>query len=252
MPHLWTTATLALLLKAGKNGSEPKHFRPIGLLDALGKSCVSMVLCKIKSDLEAFVRTAPQFSYIAGHSKLCESHARNPHQRFAGLRVPAFQGGVQVCLDLASAFASVPHVLVREALREAGVEEGPASLLFAWLSSCPYDLHLSGLRASITARRGVKQALRCSLPRVLSCSFVGLISAWVAPGPPSTLRCLLTTYIWHRCSGLSRSLNVSVSGSGWSSHHSPRQSPGTAHIHGLKNAAGAAAFCQAASPTSGG
>ena len=29
VPHLWTTATLALLLKAGKNGSEPKHFRPI-------------------------------------------------------------------------------------------------------------------------------------------------------------------------------------------------------------------------------
>ena len=68
VPHLWTTATLALLLKAGKNGSEPKHFRPIGLLDALGKSCISMVLHKIKSDLEAFVRTAPQFSYIAGRS----------------------------------------------------------------------------------------------------------------------------------------------------------------------------------------
>ena len=68
VPHLWTTATLALLLKAGKNGSEPKHFRPIGLLDALGKSCISMVLHKIKSDLEAFVRTAPQFSHIAGRS----------------------------------------------------------------------------------------------------------------------------------------------------------------------------------------
>ena len=128
VPHLWTKATLALLLKPGKNGSEPKHFRPIGLLDALGKSCISMVLHKIKSDLEAFVRTAPQFSYIAGRStedalrrvfyhcangrQLRESHARNPHQRFAGLRMPAFQGGVQICLDLASAFDTVPHALV--------------------------------------------------------------------------------------------------------------------------------------------
>ena len=170
VPHLWTTATLALLLKAGKNGSEPKHFRPIGLLDALGKSCISMVLHKIKSDLEAFVRTAPQFSYIAGRStedalrrvfyhcaearQLREAHARNPHQRFAGLRMPSWQGGVQICLDLASAFDTVPHGLVREALCEAGVAEGPASLLFAWLSSCSYDLHLSGLSASIPARRG--------------------------------------------------------------------------------------------------
>ena len=177
VPHLWTTATLALLLKAGKNGSEPKHFRPIGLLDALGKSCISMVLHKIKSDLEAFVRTAPQFSYIAGRStedalrrvfyhwearQLREAHARNPHQRFAGLRMPSWQGGVQICLDLASAFDTVPHGLVREALCEAGVAEGKASLLFAWLSSCSYDLHLSGLSASIPARRGVKQGCPAS------------------------------------------------------------------------------------------
>ena len=114
VPHLWTTATLALLLKAGKNGSEPKHFRPIGLLDALGKSCISMVLHKIKSDLEAFVRTAPQFSYIAGRStedalrrvfyhcaearQLREAHARNPHQRFAGLRMPSWQGASRFAL----------------------------------------------------------------------------------------------------------------------------------------------------------
>eukprot|EP00439_Symbiodinium_sp_Y106_P085084 s123_g27.t1 len=178
VPHLWTTATLALLLKAGKNGSEPKHFRPIGLLDALGKSCISMVLHKIKSDLEACVRTAPQFSYIAGRSaedalrrvfyhcaearRLREAHVRNPHQRFAGLRMPSWQGGVQICLDLASAFDTVPHSLVREALCEAGVAEGPASLLLAWLSSCSYDLHLSGLSASIPARRGVKQGCPAS------------------------------------------------------------------------------------------
>ena len=116
VPHLWTTATLALLLKAGKNGSEPKHFRPIGLLDALGKSCISMVLHKIKSDLEAFVRTAPQFSYIAGRStedalcrvfyhcaearRLREAHARNPHQRFVGLRMPANKSVLTLPLPL--------------------------------------------------------------------------------------------------------------------------------------------------------
>ena len=69
---------------------------------------------------------------------------------------------VQICLDLASAFDTVPHALVREALCEAGVAEGKASLLFAWLSSCSYDLHLSGLSASIPARRGVKQGCPAS------------------------------------------------------------------------------------------
>ena len=87
---------------------------------------------------------------------------RNPHQRFAGLRMPSWQGGAQICLDLASAFDTVPHGLVREALCEAGVAEGPASLLFAWLRSCSYDLHLSGLSASIPARRGVKQGCPAS------------------------------------------------------------------------------------------
>ncbi|CAE7731851.1 atxn2, partial [Symbiodinium microadriaticum] len=178
VPHSWTTATLALLLKAGKNGSEPKHFRPIGLIDALGKSCISMVLHKIKHDLEEFVRTAPQFSYIAGRSTedalrrvffhcaearlLRDTHARNPHQRFAGHRTPELQGGVQVCLDLASAFDSIPHSLVREALLEAGVDSGPAALLFTWLSSCSYEVHLSGLRSLIVARRGVKQGCPAS------------------------------------------------------------------------------------------
>ncbi|CAE7820219.1 ubp3 [Symbiodinium sp. CCMP2592] len=162
-----------------------------------------MVMRKIKFDLETFVRSAPQFSYIAGRStedalrpvfshcaegrRLRTSHARNPHQRFAGLKIPAFQGGVQICLDLASAFDMVPHSLVREALLEAGVEAGPASLLLSWLSSCSYDLHLSGLRANIVARRGVKQGCPASPLLFAACTVLlarridlRLGSSWVS------------------------------------------------------------------------
>ncbi|CAE7214168.1 Capn15 [Symbiodinium sp. CCMP2592] len=162
-----------------------------------------MVTRKIKFDLETFVRSAPQFSYIAGRStedalrrvfshcaegrRLRTSHARNPHQRFAGLKIPAFQGGVQICLDLASAFDMVPHSLVREALLEAGVEAGPASLLLSWLSSCSYDLHLSGLRANIVARRGVKQGCPASPLLFAACTVLlarridlRLGSSWVS------------------------------------------------------------------------
>ncbi|CAE6924474.1 unnamed protein product, partial [Symbiodinium sp. CCMP2592] len=127
------------------------------------------------------------FSHCAEGRRLRAAHARNPHQRFAGLKIPAFQGGVQICLDLASAFDTVPHSLVREALLEAGVEAGPASLLLAWLESCSYDLHLSGLHTNIIARRGVKQGCPASPLLFAACTVLlarridlRLGSSWVS------------------------------------------------------------------------
>ena len=155
VPHLWTTATLAPLLKAGKNGSEPKHFRPIGLLDALGKSCISMVLqnqirpgslCSYCTQVLLYCCSTEDalrrvFYHCAEARQLRETHARNPHQRFAGLKMPAWQGGIQICLDLASAFDTVRlglmkarHLsssrgLVSAPMTSISLVCGPASLL---------------------------------------------------------------------------------------------------------------------------
>ena len=67
-PEPWAKATLSLLLKPHKTGSSPKDFRPTGLLDALGKASISMLLSKLRSDLELYIRTSPQFAYITGRS----------------------------------------------------------------------------------------------------------------------------------------------------------------------------------------
>ncbi|CAE7256948.1 unnamed protein product [Symbiodinium sp. KB8] len=95
VPTTWSVASLALILKPGKQGTLPTHYRPIGLIDALGKASISMLFRKIRHDLETYVLASPQFAYVQGRSTQealrrvfhhCshaqprrEQHARNIH-----------------------------------------------------------------------------------------------------------------------------------------------------------------------------
>ena len=68
LPNDWVLAHLALLQKPGKPGTAPEHYRPIGLIDALGKAIIGMLLDKIRFDLEQYVLSSPQFAYVKGRS----------------------------------------------------------------------------------------------------------------------------------------------------------------------------------------
>ena len=189
-PEPWAKATLSLLLKPHKTGSSPKDFRPIGLLDALGKATISMLLSKLRSDLELYIRTSPQFAYITGRSTsdalrrvflhnseartLRSSNSRDPHFKRAGGKPAALRGALQVCLDLTSAFDFVPRHLIAEALQEAGITGAPAELLLTWLHNCSYDLFVEGQCAHIYTNRGVKQG--CPASPLLFAAFMTLIT----------------------------------------------------------------------------
>ena len=189
-PEPWARATLSLLLKPHKSGSAPKDFRPIGLLDALGKASISMLMSKIRADLEAYIRTSPQFAYLTGrstsdalrrvyvHNSAARAmrlpSTRDPHYKRAGGKPVTLQGALQVCLDLTSAFDFVPRHLIAEALQDAGITGAPAQLLLSWLHACSYDLYVEGKCAHITTNRGVKQG--CPASPLLFAAFMTLIT----------------------------------------------------------------------------
>ena len=189
-PEPWVRATLSLLLKPHKSGSAPKDFRPIGLLDALGKASISMLMSKIRADLEAYIRTSPQFAYLTGRSTsdalrrvyvhntaaraMRMPSTRDPHYKRAGGKPVTLQGALQVCLDLTSAFDFVPRHLIAEALQDAGITGAPAQLLLSWLHACSYDLYVEGKCAHIPTNRGVKQG--CPASPLLFAAFMTLIT----------------------------------------------------------------------------
>ena len=189
-PENWAKATLSLLLKPHKTGSSPKDFRPIGLLDALGKASISMLLSKLRFDLETYVRTTPQFAYVTGRSTsdalrrvflhnrdaraLRSPSTRDPHFKRAGGHSPSLQGGLQICLDLTSAFDYVPRHLIAEALHEAGITGSPAELLLNWLHHCTYDLYIDQQHTCIPTNRGVKQG--CPASPLLFAAFMTLVT----------------------------------------------------------------------------
>ena len=190
VPTTWSVASLALILKPGKQGTLPTHYRPIGLIDALGKASISMLFRKIRHDLETYVLASPQFAYVQGRSTQealrrvfhhCsqaqvrrEQHARNIHHKRAGLASTPLSGGVQACLDMSTAFDIMPRSGLREALHEAGVPESPARLLLHWIDSSVYRIRVEQHNAEIPSSRGVKQG--CPVSPLLFAAFSTMVT----------------------------------------------------------------------------
>ena len=202
-PDPWAKATLSLLLKPHKTGSSPKDFRPIGLLDALGKASISLLLSKLRSDLETYIRTSPQFAYITGRSTsdalrrvfihnsearaLRATSNRDPRVKKAGASPPHFR---EPCRSALTYHQRLTASLVTSLLRPCRT---PASqvhrlkLLLTWLHRCTYDLLVDDQCAHIPTTRGVKQG--CPASPLLFAAFMTLVtrrlsarlsSEWVA------------------------------------------------------------------------
>ncbi|CAE7581974.1 unnamed protein product [Symbiodinium sp. CCMP2592] len=185
----WVIAKLALLLKPGKPGTLPTHYRPIGLIDALGKSIISMLMDKIRFDVTQYILDTPQFAYIKGRStqeaprrvfhhcsmaKDLRSRNRSTlYNRRLGRRPAPLAGGLQICIDLSTAFDLVPRQELAEALAEAGVQEGPAQLLLHWIGRSRYRITIEDCSAEVCSSRGVKQG--CPVSPLLFAAFTSML-----------------------------------------------------------------------------
>ena len=161
VPNDWVLAHLALLQKPGKPGTAPEHYRPIGLIDALGKAIIGMLLDKIRFDLEQYVLSSPQFACVKGRSTqealrrtfyrcqlvhdLRTRNTRSLHERKAGRTSLPLAGGLQACLDLSAA-----------------------------IDRSTYRIQVEHYSANIHSTRGVKQG--CPASPLLFAAFTTMLS----------------------------------------------------------------------------
>ena len=173
-----------------KQGTSPGDYRSIGLIDALGKASISMLMSKMRHDLVQYVLATPQLAYVPGRSthdalrRVCfhnqqvqdlfQGNSRNPHMRKAGLRALPLAGSLQACLDMSSAFDLVPRSGLLEALHEAGVPEAPARLMLHWIERSTYRIRVEQFEAEVPSSRGVKQG--CPASPLLYAAFMSLIT----------------------------------------------------------------------------
>ena len=66
----WRAAWLALIPKPAKTGSNPSHWRPIGLQDALGKASLKCVVASARDSVLPHLTSWPQYAYLKGRGTL--------------------------------------------------------------------------------------------------------------------------------------------------------------------------------------
>ena len=189
IPTMWTSASMIFLQKPGKTGCEPRHWRPIALQDALGKSVISVVTEQAKPWIHMWLQQFPQCAYLPHRSTstalrrvfqhcdkvrgMCAEQTYNLHSKKAGTRYKPFVGGLQVCLDLSAAFDLLPRRHLATALDLAGVPEDVQQVLLAWLDQAVYHVEHKALTGTVRPTRGVRQGCRAS--PILWAAFTGLI-----------------------------------------------------------------------------
>ena len=173
VPRGWSDAFLVLLPKPDKNGADPKHLRPVGLQDQVGKLTLQSLLMPHKELIYQHTNKYPQYAYTPGRSyrgalyrvfqhcdlvrSLCRKHRRNLQARYAGGDVTKLVGGLQVSVDLTQAFDQMPRWLLLKGMRAMGLEEDFVSVLMRWITQSEYEISHMGHVRRFDASRGVRQ-----------------------------------------------------------------------------------------------
>ena len=126
VPRCWKTSKLVLLPKPGKYPSSPSAYRPICLLNKVGKLFERVLMCRITEHLE---NVGPdihvhQYGFRPGKSK---TDAINRVKCIAEGAVK--QGGVSlaVSVDIVNAFNSIPWRAIGEGLTDYRVTSRKSS-----------------------------------------------------------------------------------------------------------------------------
>lgn len=105
-PQMWKTSRLVLIPKPGKDGISSSSFRPICLLDALGKLYEAVLLGRLEKEI---VRTGglhdDQYGFRKGRSTI---DAASELLRYGREANSQGDWAVVVCLDVQNAFNSAP------------------------------------------------------------------------------------------------------------------------------------------------
>ena len=189
VPKSWSDAFLVLLPKPNKSGAEPKHLRPIGLQDQVGKLTLQVLLAPYKDQIYRRTNMYPQFAYTPGRSyrgalyrvfqhcdlvrNLCRRHYRNLQARFEGCDVTKLVGGLQISVDLTQAFDQMPRWLLLKGMRQMELDEDFIGVTMRWITQSEYEIMHMGHVKRFSASRGVRQG--CVASPLLWIIFVHLV-----------------------------------------------------------------------------
>ena len=172
-PELWHAAWLSLIPKISKP-TLPKHLRPIGLSEVSNRMVTKVLQDRLRPYVEKYLEDIPQWAYIPGRStldaaarvqahcqhiiRLCSPDRWTVREARAGLSRPKPNaGGLQLSLDLSSAFDVLEWVYVAEALDDAGVPAELKDHLLEWYRDLKYEFSIQDHTETVAASRGLKQ-----------------------------------------------------------------------------------------------
>ncbi|CAE7242509.1 Pol, partial [Symbiodinium sp. CCMP2456] len=173
IPQLWRNAWLVLVPKIPRPLS-PKNLRPIGLTESSGRAYARMLQVQLRPFAAEYLRGITQFAYlpnrdaamaiqrVAAHCRYVEQKC--PHatrtvadrQECLPASAPSFVG-IQLSLDLSSAFDLVRWQLLDRAMAEAGVPTELRNEVMSWYYHICYMVEHLGKNTEIIAQQGLRQ-----------------------------------------------------------------------------------------------
>ena len=236
IPQLWKDTWLSLLPKVA-TPTLPRQLRPLGISEISGRVVCGLIQNQLRSYVETFLSTEPQFAYMANRStdqallrvllhctegrRMCEPQVYDLRQaRFscsqsksASASKKARGGAIQLSLDLTQAFDRLEWGLISDALIAASVPVELYSLIILWHRSLYYHLKVVDATAAVPVQRGVRQGCRIA-PMLWAISTVLIMRRADAIIGSSWSRDHLTAYaddfhageIIHRSDDLSKAL----------------------------------------------
>ena len=194
IPQGWSDAYLVLIRKPGKSGKEPGHHRPIGLQDQVGKLVFRHVLEPYVPHIHHQSCTFPQYGYLPGRSTIhalrrvfehcakvrdaCRGQGHSVLKRFYGQEPSSLTGGVQVTVDLAGAFDSIPRQQLLSGMQDIGLPDRVVEVVMEWHCGARYCVEHDGRPRLIKVTQGVRQG--CVIAPLLWLIYSHLISTELA------------------------------------------------------------------------
>ena len=181
VPQRWSDCHLALIPKPNKKLSRPGNLRPLGIQDVAGKSISRVPKSKLLGQVSGKIYQFPQYAYL---SQRGTDHAidrviqhcawvrdelghcrRNVHTKRLNHPIQRASGGLQLSVDLSTAFDRVPRWALRRALQWAGADHAIIRTIEELHEQCRYHIEHAGFQGVVCMKRGVRQG--CTLAPLL-------------------------------------------------------------------------------------
>ena len=150
--------------------------------DVAGKSFSRILKQRLLAQVGPRILQFPQFAYVSGRStegaiarvvEHCNNvreelgHCkRNIYSKRDGHKAMAINGGIQLAVDMSTAFDRVPRSALRQALVWAGASAQLVEVIDKLHDQCGYHIQHAGFRGTVNVKRGVRQG--CTLAPVLT------------------------------------------------------------------------------------